>query len=64
MWDIPEDHDVTNRQAAYNLLQQEGLPLGILYQNDQSESLDQRVEVMRGKAPQRSADQQLAAFRI
>ncbi len=64
VWDIPEDHDVTNRQAAYNLLQQEGLPLGILYQNDQSESLDQRVEVMRGKAPQRSADQQLAAFRI
>ena len=64
VWDIPEDHDVTNRQAAYNLLQQEGLPLGILYQNDQSESLDQRAEVMRGKAPQRSADQQLAAFRI
>ncbi len=64
VWDIPEDHDITNRQAAYNLLQQEGLPLGILYQNDQSESLDQRVEVMRGKAPQRSADQQLAAFRI
>ena len=64
VWDIPEDHDATDRQAAYNLLQQEGLPLGILYQNDQSESLDQRVEVMRGKAPQRSADQQLATFRI
>ncbi len=64
VWDIPEDHDVTNRQAAYNLLQQEGLPLGILYQNDQSVSLDQRADVMREKAPQRSADQQLATFRI
>ena len=64
VWDIPEDHDATDRQAAYNLLQQEGLPLGILYQNDESVSLDQRAEVMRGKAPQRSADQQLAAFRI
>ena len=64
VWDIPEDHDATDRQAAYNLLQQEGLPLGILYQNDESVSLDQRAEVMRGKAPQRNADQQLAAFRI
>ncbi len=64
VWDVPEDHDVTNKQAAYNLLQQEGLPLGILYQNDQSVSLDQRVDVMREKAPQRSADQQLATFRI
>ena len=64
VWDIPEDHDATDRQAAYNLLQQEGLPLGILYQNDESVSLDQRADVMREKAPQRNADQQLAAFRI
>ena len=64
VWDIPEDHDATDRQAAYNLLQQEGLPLGILYQNDESVSLDQRADVMREKAPQRNADHQLAAFRI
>jgi len=63
-WDIPEDHDPTDRQAAYNLLQQDGVPLGIIYQRENSESLDQRVEAMRQKANTRTLDQQLAAFKI
>ena len=63
-WDIPEDHDPTDRQAAYNLLQQDGVPLGIIYQRKDSESLDQRVEAMRQKANTRTLDQQLSAFKI
>jgi len=63
-WDVPEDHDASDRQAAYGLLQQSGLPLGIIYQRPDSEPLDQRVEAMRQKATPRTIDQQLATFKI
>jgi len=63
-WDIPEDHDPTDRQAAYNLLQEDGVPLGIIYQREDSESLDQRVEAVRQKANTRTLDQQLSAYKI
>ena len=63
-WDIPEDHDPTDRRAAYDLIQQGGVPLGILYQREDSESLDQRVEALAEKARPRTLQQQLAAFDI
>jgi 2-oxoglutarate ferredoxin oxidoreductase subunit beta len=63
-WDVPEDHDASDRQAAYGLLQQSGLPLGIIYQRPDSEPLDQRVEAMRQKTTPRTIDQQLATFKI
>jgi 2-oxoglutarate ferredoxin oxidoreductase subunit beta len=63
-WDIPEDHDPTDRQAAYNLLQEDGVPLGIIYQREDSVSLDQRVEAMRQKANTRTLDQQLSTYKI
>jgi 2-oxoglutarate ferredoxin oxidoreductase subunit beta len=63
-WDIPEDHDSTDRRAAYELIQQGGIPLGILYQRENSESLDQRVEAVGQRAPSRSLEQQMAAFDI
>ena len=64
VWDIPEDHDPTDRRAAYDLIQQEGVPLGILYQREDSQSLDQRVEALAEKARPRTIQQQLAAFDI
>jgi len=64
IWNIPENHDRNDKQAAYRLLQEEGLPLGILYQRDDSVSLDQRAETMLEKAKPRSLEQQLGAFTI
>ena len=63
-WDIPDDYDPTDKQAARDLLREDGIPLGIVYQNPDSEPLDQRVEAMRQKANARSLQQQLAAFAI
>ena len=63
-WDIPEDHDATDRGAAYDLIQRGGVPLGILYQREDSESLDQRVEALAEKARARTLQQQLAVFDI
>jgi len=63
-WDIPEDHNPTDKRAAYSLLQESGVPLGILYQREGAESLDQRVEAVSQRSPSRSLEQQMAAFDI
>jgi 2-oxoglutarate ferredoxin oxidoreductase subunit beta len=63
-WDIPEDHDITDRQAAYGLLQQRGVPLGIIYQREDSEPMERRTEVMSQKANTRTLEQQLATYKI
>ncbi len=62
MYDVPEDHDVTNRGAAFNLVQQRGLPVGIIYKDESRPSLQQRLEEVRGKAPQRSVDELMDSF--
>ena len=62
--DVPESHDASSKQAAYNLLQEEGIPLGVIYQRDESDPLDQRFNVMREKANARDLDRQVAAFQI
>ena len=63
-WDIPEDHNPTDKRAAHSLLQESGVPLGILYQRENSESLDQRVEAVSQRSPSRSLEQQMAVFAI
>ncbi len=64
IWDIPDDHDKSDKQAAYSLLQQEGLPLGVLYQRPESEPLDGRAAEMRTRANARTLEQQIGAFKI
>lgn len=64
VWDIPEDHDPTDRRAAFDLIHQGGVPLGILYQREDPQSLDQRVDAVAEKANPRTLQQQLAAFNI
>ena len=34
-WDVPEDHDPTSRQAAWDLLDRPGIPLGVIYRDDE-----------------------------
>ena len=62
MYDVPEEHDVADRGAAYSLVQQRGLPVGVIYKDESRPSLQQRVEEMRGKAPQRSVDELMDSF--
>ncbi len=63
-WDIPDDHDTSDKGAAFNLLQEGGIPLGLLYQREASEPMDQRVDVMAQKARPRSLEDQVEAFAI
>jgi len=63
-WDIPEDHDPSDRKAAYDILNQGGIPLGILYQDKDSQPLDARVQVASEKARSQTVQQLLDSFTI
>lgn len=62
MYDVPEEHDASDKGAAYNLVQQRGMPVGIIYQDDSRPSLQQRVEEIKPKAPRRSVEDLMDSF--
>ena len=62
IWDIPEDHDVTSKDAALGLLQKRGLPVGVLYNDESRPSFDQQLDEIRGKARERTVDELIGAF--
>jgi len=62
IWDVPEGHDKSDKGAAYSLLQQRGLPIGVIYEDDTRPSLDARLEEMRGRARQRTTEEILASY--
>ena len=62
IWDVPEDHNKSDKGAAYSLLQQRGLPIGVIYEDDTRPSLDARLEEMQGRARQRTTEEILASY--
>jgi 2-oxoglutarate ferredoxin oxidoreductase subunit beta len=62
LWDIPEDHDTSDRGAAHELLQQGGVPVGVLYNDTNRLSLDQSVVNTWEKAKPKTVEQLLGAF--
>ena len=62
LWEVPDDHDAGNKGAAYDLLQRGGLPVGVVYQDEERPALEQRVEHMWDTARARSAEELMAAF--
>ena len=62
LWDIPEDHDPSSKQAAYDLVQQGGLPVGVIYKDETRASLEGNMETIRAKARERSVEQLMNAY--
>ena len=62
LWDIPEDHDPSSKQAAYELVQQGGLPVGVIYKDETRGSLEANMETIRAKARERSVEQLMNAY--
>ena len=46
-WEIPDDHDSSSKSAARGVIEQGGVPLGVIYQDDSRPSLDQRLAGVR-----------------
>ena len=62
LWAIPEDHDTSDSASAHSLLQQGGIPVGVIYNDETRPSLDQRLEQMWEHAKPRSVESLMAAF--
>ena len=62
MWDIPEDHDPSSKQSAYDLIQQGGLPVGVIYKDETRGSLETNMGSIRAKARERSMEQLMDAY--
>jgi 2-oxoglutarate ferredoxin oxidoreductase subunit beta len=62
LWEIPEDHDPEDKALAHDLLQQGGVPVGIIYRDESRPSLDQRLVELSAKARPSTVEQLMAAF--
>ena len=62
LWDIPEDHDYSSKQAAYDLVQQGGLPVGIIYKDESRGSLETNMNNIRSKARERTMEELMNAY--
>ena len=60
-YDIPEDHDPTSVQAANELLEQPGIPLGVIFKYE-GKALQDRHQELQSKAPNKTNQQLLDSY--
>jgi 2-oxoglutarate ferredoxin oxidoreductase subunit beta len=64
IWDIPEEHDTSDKASAFSLIQKRGLPLGVIYQDDTRPSLNGRLEDVWSKNRGRSVEELMSSYAI
>ena len=60
-YEIPEDHDPTSAQAATDLLDRPGIPLGVVFKQE-GQSMQDRHEGLQAKAPKRTNQEILDSY--
>ena len=63
-WNIPKDHDPTDRAAAYQVIHTGGVPLGVIYRDESRPTLDQRVVEVQQQAKAKSVEELMAAYAV
>jgi 2-oxoglutarate ferredoxin oxidoreductase subunit beta len=63
-YDIPEDHDETDLDAALKIAGANGIPLGVLYRDTSRPTLDQRINEVSDKVKTKSVESLLAMVAI
>ncbi|HLF03757.1 MAG TPA: thiamine pyrophosphate-dependent enzyme [Dehalococcoidia bacterium] len=64
LWDVPQDHNAADKGAAYRLLQESGMPVGIIYKDASRPSLQQQVERQWGKVRGKSVEELMDTFQF
>ena len=64
LYDIPHDHNPSDQESAYRLVHSGNWPVGIIYQNSERPSLDQRLQEMRQRVKARSVQSLLDSYDI
>jgi 2-oxoglutarate ferredoxin oxidoreductase subunit beta len=60
-YDIPEEHNPYSEAAALDILNQPGIPLGVIYKQENT-TLQDRYEKLQERAPQRTNDEILDTY--
>lgn len=63
-WEIGGDHDPSSKAAARGVIEQGGVPLGVVYEDAARLSLDQRMAGVRERVTPKDADTLLSAFSL
>ena len=61
---VPEEHDPSDRQAAFELCQAPGIPLGIIYQDANRPAFHDRLEEMRRTVKPKSVQDLIDSYQL
>jgi 2-oxoglutarate ferredoxin oxidoreductase subunit beta len=62
-WEIPEDHDPSSENSAFDLLQRPGIPLGLVYKAE-GKTLEDRQEEIREKVKEKDINETISQYVI
>ena len=62
-WEIPGDHDPTDRAAAFDIINRGGVPLGVIYKDDRP-TFHQRNDEVHQRARVRSVEELLESYAV
>ena len=62
-WEIPEDHDPSSENSAFDLLQRPGIPLGLVYKAE-GKTLEDRQEEIREKVKEKDINETISLYVI
>jgi 2-oxoglutarate ferredoxin oxidoreductase subunit beta len=63
-WDIPEQHNPSDLEAAYEVATQGGVPVGIIYRDDSRPTLQDRIDIINKKSANRQVEKMIASYAI
>lgn len=63
-WGIPDDHDPSDRDAAYKIIHSGGIPLGLIYKQKEEEPLEKRLEEVHKRVKTKSAQELLDSYQF
>lgn len=62
VYEVPEEHNPSDRMAAYSLVHAPGIPLGVIYRDGVRPSLTQRLEEIRARVKPKTAQELLDSY--
>ena len=63
-WDIAEDHDPSDLSAAQEIVEKGGVPLGVIYQAEDSTPFEDRIRELHGRAKSKTVSQMVDSFAL
>ena len=64
LWDIPPEHDPTDKKAGYEIVHSGGIPVGIVYRSTDRPAFHQQVEKLNQKVGPKSVEKLMAFYQL